>query len=200
MRITRWMEDLGSVAFLGLVALLASPTLAPFVLDGTLGLMLGTLVVPTGFIAGVAAMSRRLVGSLPLQLAQAGLHERGDNADQYRFRVQLGRGRTMRDARATVTWRGANGEVPLTPLLAEAAVLIGPWTLLVVDKEGSCDGDGVFDVHVVAVEQGKQWQAHASWEKSALVEGRFEPAVAVQRGKLIWQRDRWDAVSPLHQP
>ena len=99
----------------------------------------------------------------------------------------------MRNARVEVRFVGEDGdEVVLTPVIREAPVLLGPWTIAAVDRAGDVSGDGTFHVRVTAEERGRTWEVEGEWSMEVVVEGRFASPVARSRGRMSWDPGAFD--------
>lgn len=162
---------------LGLAVL--APLLAGALVGGTPAVvtLLVSLLVLVGS-GGLLALKAH-INRLPLRLGARGVRARLDGHPSFHFRVQLGLGRRMDHARATVRFLPTTGDpIHLSPLLAEGRSLYGPWTLVVVDRAEQIRGPGRFEVRVVVAERGRAWELEASYPLDDLVEGRFAPALS----------------------
>lgn len=166
-------------------------------LGGTVAVALlvaGALVVA---LAGGLLAVRVHLARMPLELAPVAVRMRIDGHPAFGFRARLGRGRSLEHARAVVRFVPESGEpVALSPLLPDGTSLVGPWSLVVVDRHERCTGSGRFEVQVKASERGRHWAASRAYASNDLHDGRFEPAQIVDGGGLRWRRDAWDQVSP----
>jgi hypothetical protein len=189
-------ERLSTPGFFGAIAgVVGLPLVAAALVDGPLQVAAGGLAVVGAIVSGGLGWQRRRSATLPLVAASVGLRGRVDGQVAYRFRVRLGHGRTMRNARAEVVFRAADGdEVALPPLMANAKALVGPWTVAVLDRDGRCDRPGTFVLRVWAEENGRTWDMVAPFPQGEMRDGRFGPGVRLVRDKLCWDQDRWDQV------
>ncbi|MFK7928418.1 MAG: hypothetical protein AB8H79_09515 [Myxococcota bacterium] len=152
-------------------------------------LLLGAAVV---LGSGAVLATKVHLGRLPLEVAPVALQDRLDGHPAYRFRARLGRGRRMDRAAATVRFFPDAGDpVDLEPLLGRAQGLVGPWTVVVVDRAEVCTGPGRFEVRIRAAERSREWSAEASFSRSELKSGRFVPALAPRPLRLL-AGERWD--------
>lgn len=180
----------GSKRLGGLFALSVAAAGATLWTEGLVDLALyggGALGVLVG-LAGLVVRSR--LGTLPLEIAPGAVWSELNGTPAYRFRVRLGRFRPIREARAEVRWMPEDGEpVLLQPLLAEAPVLLGPWTLVVRDEARRCEGPGRFRVEVRAREGGADLVAAREWAREDVIAGHF--AAGMRRGPsgLDWTGD-----------
>lgn len=192
--ILRGLEDLPRSRWVALtVALWACVAAAPFGPDGLL-IGLAVLLPPGSFVWGAAFMARRVLGQLPLELSHKACTYELDGRPTFAFRVRLGRGRLMRRARARITWELDGHALELEPLFGQGERLIGPWTLVVVDRRAQVVGDGSFRVEVEAIEGDLRWSASGTWRRSQLAVGRFAAPMVLYRRAWTWRRADWDAV------
>lgn len=142
-------------------------------------LAVGALAV---VIAGGLLALRVHVSRLPLTLSEEGVLGRLDGHASFHFRVQLGRGRRMDRARATVRFLPDAGGPPVTlaPLMDRGEGLVGPWTLVVIDRSEHVRGPGAFEVRVQVRERDREWSADKVYAREGLVAGRFVPAVRTE--------------------
>ena len=154
-------------------------------------LALGALTVAVcGGLLAVKVHLRRM----PLELGDVGVRDRLDGHVAVRFRSRLGRGRRMDRARATVRFVPEQGEpIELQPLMAEAAGLVGPWTVVVVDRHDQCDQPGAFEVRVQAREGSKTWAVEARYSPEQIHEGRFVSSIR-PKALTLQSVEPWDAV------
>lgn len=190
----QFLERLTPAGFAGLAAgTIGLPVVGTLLVSGAADVGLTAIAMGAGAAAGWGAWYRRRVSTLPLEIAPVALVGRLDGHPVYRFRLRLGHGRPMHDARAEVSFVGPAGETPLAPVLGEAPTLLGPWTLAVVDRAHAADGPGSFRVRAEVTEGGRTWRAERTWPREALRPGRFAPAVRIRHGRLEWEGP-WDAV------
>jgi hypothetical protein len=169
---------------------------------GTLGLpspwhwAAGAIGVVFVVLMAFGVMHRRKIRNEPLRLLGTALTGTLNGAKVYRFRAVLGRGRPMLNARVEVRFLGADGvEVPLEPVIREAPVLLGPWTIAAVDRAG-LTSTGEMLVHVTAEERGRTWEVERSFSTGDMTEGRFASPIAKGRGRMRWDPDAFDRVEP----
>lgn len=162
-------------AGMGVVLLAAAGTWwAPPVLD----LVLVAASVGGIVAAGWAELRRRALLEQPLELAAAAA--RGDD-DRVRVRMWLGRGRSMRDVRLTVTSGDREAQV------GAAGPVVGPWTG-VVDLPGDS-----LRVAGRCSSGGRAWVVEA---ELPVEHGRYAPPVAGVPGSLCWARPAWGTIVP----
>jgi len=195
-RLVRWIESMTSGGFAaGAAVLVGAPLAGTLAVTGTADLVLVALAVLASGGTTWALVHRRRIAHLPLEFASLALRGRIDGCAVYRFRIRLGHGRPMRNARAEVVFLADDGsEVRLAPVSERLPVLVGPWTVAVLDPEGKCDGAGVFRVRVHVEEGRRTWECERTWRRDAVREGRFEAAIRRHRGRLVWDPVAWDAV------
>jgi len=154
------------------------------------------LLLAAGAAASVGAASwlgtaLQAVAHLPLQIAPVASRGQSGGHPVYRFRAQLGRGRTLTGPVATVTWHPASGSpVELSPWLP-AETLCGPFTILARDPARRVEGEGHFVVRLQVRSSGEAWSAEQRIPVDRVTEGPFD---GVQRGRHgvrfteAWQR------------
>ncbi len=133
----------------------------------------------------------RTVASLPLQIAP--VVSRGVSGGQpvYRFRAQLGRGRTLRDPVATVSWLPDGGDEQALEPWIPADSLCGPFTFLARDPRRVVTGEGQFVVRLQVRADGDAWVAEQRIDSQAVTEGPFEGVTVGRRGVRFtgaWQQ------------
>jgi hypothetical protein len=183
----------GRIAVLGGIAA-ALPAAGAAAAEGAWRLGLAGLAGLAVLVA-IAAWRRRVrILTLPLEISPHALASaRGPHA-VYRFRVRLGRGRTMRDAAARVLFVDGDGtETPLTPVLAVVDALVGPWTIAVVDRDGVVRPEGRLRIEVTAREGGAIWRDGRAWPVGEVRGGTFAAPVRAGRGGLELA-PTWDEV------
>lgn len=165
----------GSVAVPLIVAALIGGSIA-------VGALLVGAILAIG--SGLSLAARVHLDRLPLTLSARGLTTRLDGHPAFQFRAQLGRGRRMDRARATVRFLPDGGGEPvvLEPLMDHGEGLFGPWTLVVVDRHERISGPGTFEVRVTAREGDRAWEAESAYRTDELQPGRFVPALRESRG------------------
>jgi hypothetical protein len=195
-QLVRWVEGMSSGGFAAVAVLLVGAPIAGTVaVTGMADLVLAGLAVLAGGGATWAALHRRQLALLPLEFAEAALQGRLDGCTAYRFRIRLGHGRPMRNACAEVEFVREDGAVVrLEPVMDQAPVLLGPWTVVVLDPARQCEGDGVFRVRVQVKEAARTWESERHWPRAVVQKGRFESAIRLHRGRLVWDAVAWDAV------
>jgi hypothetical protein len=157
-------------------------------------LVAGTVVVA---VSGAMLATRVHLDRLPLEVAPIALSSRIDGHPAYQFRVRLGRGRLMRDARATVRFVPDEGEpIALEPLEPDASERVGPWTLVVLDRDLQCTRPGHFAVGVEVEDRGKRLVASRQFPSEDIRPGRFAPPLIVRKGKVLLVTDRWAEPEP----
>ena len=89
--------------------------------------------------------------------------------------------------------QGEPVELPL--LLASAEGVVGPFTLVAVDRADALPDDGGrFVVRVTAREGEREHRAERAYGEELVVAGRFRPAVAVRRGRVVVDNEAWSRV------
>ncbi|MBW1877941.1 MAG: hypothetical protein JRI25_24575 [Deltaproteobacteria bacterium] len=199
-QLVRWIEGMSSGGFaVGAAIVVGAPLAGTFAVTGLADLALVGLAMLAGGGTTWAVLYRRGLGLLPLEFAESALRGRLDGCAVYRFRIRLGRGRPMRNAHAEVAFVREDGtEVRLEPVADQVPVLLGPWTVAVLDATRQCDGAGAFRVRVRVQEGGRIWESERTWPRAMVREGRFEAAICRRRGRLVWDPVAWDAV--LEEP
>ncbi len=197
-RIVRVIEQLSTPTWVVLALACLIPPGLGLVAEGQLLLALTAAAAPAGGVLGGGLAARWMARSLPLQLADAALRDKQDEGDVFRFRVRLGSGRRMRQARARVLWRSEGRSVELPLVLGELDELIGPWTLVALDPDGVVDG-GHLDVYVHGEAGGQAWSTSATWEVAAVGEGRF-CAPIIASGSRWRLAEPWDEVRAPEAP
>ena len=177
-----------AVIGLPLLGILAAPPLGDLALV-TVSLLGG---------AGVAAAGwwRQSLLSLPLELSKTGLQDLLGGHPVYRFRVRLGRNRMATEVRIDVHFEGEKTLVPLQPVVSALPSVVGPWTVVVVDRDRTCEGPGRFVVRVRAQEGERVWEVGAQYERSELLTGRFGADLRVEGERLVVDPDQWSAIMP----
>ncbi|MEN0063134.1 MAG: hypothetical protein AAGA48_13345 [Myxococcota bacterium] len=173
------------------------------------GVLFGAAIVPTataawldvllavaaaGSIGGAGYLSSalRAVSTLPLAIAPVASRGTSGGHRVYRFRAQLGRGRTVTEPVASVTWQGRDGPpVELDPWVP-ATTLCGPFTLLARDPDAAVGDEGTFVVRLQVQADGQDW--HAEQHIHEIVEGPFEGVEVRRRGVTF--TDAWQQVRP----
>lgn len=182
----------GGAAFVG--ALLVAAATGGTIAVGALVLGALTVAACGGFLAFKVHLRR-----LPLELGDVGVRDRLDGHVAVRFRARLGRGRQMDRARATVRFVPDQGEpVALQPLMAEAAGLVGPWTVVVVDRQDQCHRPGAYEVRIQAREGAKTWAVEARYAPEQILAGRFVSSIR-PKALTLQPVEPWDAVRPPAQ-
>lgn len=157
-------------------------------------LVLGVIVV---LVSGGLLALRVHLARLPLELADLALTTRIDGHHAYGFRARLGRGRLMRNATAQVRFLPDHGDpIPLEPLMGTGERLLGPWTVVIIDRDGRCGGEGRFEVSIDATEGQKTWTAAHTYGADDIQAGRFRAPVGMRNGRLALTHDAWDQVRP----
>lgn len=152
------------------------------------------LAAAVAAVSTAAALWSRRVATLPLRIAPSVTRSEANGVSQLRFRVMLGHGRPMVRPRARVRWHGGGTVTELSPLDHGGGPLIGPWTVSVFDRDGTCEGEGELELNVEAVEGGRTWAEARRWPGSAVRSGRFRDVVALRGGCVAWDRATWDEV------
>lgn len=148
-----------------------------------------------GLVAGGAwGLRLRQVSRLPLEISPVLLCGEVDGAPVWRVRVRLGHGRPLRQVRARVRFEGEEEAVELEPVLSQAPLLLGPWTIAVVDRGRVVRAPGRIVVEVSSQERGQTWQQSASFDIDSARTGHFGPGFRVDRGKLRFEPDSWDEI------
>ncbi|MEM6927910.1 MAG: hypothetical protein AAF602_13345 [Myxococcota bacterium] len=168
------------------------PTATPLAVDLMLAAGSATAIGAAAFVGG----ARGAVHGLPLQIAPRASRGVSRGQPVFRFRARLGRGRTLTEPVATVSWQGPDGdEVPLDPWVP-ADTLCGPFTFLAHDPAGRVDGQGQFVVRLQVQSAGRAWSAERRIAVEDVVEGPFEGVEMHRRGLRF--TDAWQQVaSPL---
>ena len=189
-----WLEQWTAAQYLVVSGILVVvPAGAGPFLDLPWSAICGALAAVALVAAAAGWWIRQQAARLPLVLARKALRGRVDGRTVYRFRAILGRGRPMTDATATVMFVPEDGDrVELAPLVPGGRRLLGPWTVAVVDRAGTCAGQGTFEVHVRVQERGQTWEARGAWRSDQIEEGRFVEVVAVRGGKLAFKLDDFE--------
>jgi hypothetical protein len=206
----RWSG--GDAVEVGWARLVAVPGWAILALGagGAALALLGTWWAPPALDAALAALALALAGGssaiglekrrlamLPLALSPVALRGTLDGVRAWRFRVRLGRGRSMVLLGATVRFHGEDGIViSLKPVLPASARFLGALTLVVLDREGACAGPGRLQVEVSAAEGDRTWTAEGSWSTTDTRPGRFAADFVLVGGRLTPRPDTWDTVIP----
>lgn len=174
------------------------PLLAGALVGGWLGLAVVLLGVLGLLSAGSLIALKVHISRLPLQLSVEGARARLDGHPSFHFRAQLGLGRRMESASASVHFLPDDGDaIELEPLLARGERLHGPWTLVVVDRDERIQGEGRFHVRVEVEERGKRWEVERDYPVFDLVEGRFIPPVGTTALSLSDDSpNRFDRIHP----
>jgi len=179
------------------VSALGAPVLAALV-GGPVSVWILLVGVAILLLSGGALALKVHVNRLPLRLSGAGVRTRLDGHVAYQFRAQLGRGRRMDRARATVRFLPDHGEpISLEPLMDRGERLVGPWTLVVVDRQERIRGPGSFEVRVQVKEGERDWEAETAYRDDALVEGRFVSALSRRSADWLSKSPPFDAVEPV---
>lgn len=163
---------------------------------GTAGVVILLIGVAVVGVAGGLLALRVHLDRLPLVLAPVAAEGRIDGHRSLRFRVRLGRGRHMSSVRGLVRFVPTQGEPVQLPLLVEQeSEVIGPWTLVVVDRASQiADRSGRFEVEILATEGSREWSARRSYGEDLVVVGRFLPAIFLSKGRIKLDHDRWGKV------
>lgn len=178
------------------VAALGAPAVALLV-GGQVAVWILLLGVGVLLLAGVALALKVHVLRLPLRLSGSGVRLRLDGHPAWQFRAQLGRGRRMDVARATVRFVPDHGEpVALQPLMDHGERLVGPWTVVVVDREERVQGPGRFEVRVTATERGRAWEAETAYSDDRMADGRFVPALRGRDASWFKKQVPFDQITP----
>lgn len=192
------IERLPTVALLGgAVGAAVLALLAAAVLGGSTAvaiLAVGAFAVATA--GGAAALKVHLM-RLPLEVAETAVEARLDGHRAFAFRVRLGRGRAIRRGTARVTYHPEQGDpIDLDVVLAEPEAIIGPWSVVAVDRDEQVGDTGQVELTVRVVEGERDWETTRRWPLDQVVAGRFAPPIETRRGRLLWARDRWSEVTP----
>ena len=148
-----------------------------------------------GLLAGGAwGLRLRQVARLPLEISPVLLTGEVDGAPVWRVWVRLGRGRPLRQVRTQVRFEGEEESVQLRPVLSEAPLLFGPWTIAVADRDRAVRVPGCLVVEVCSQERGQTWQQSPSFDIESARTGHFGPGFCVDRGKLRFEPDSWDEI------
>lgn len=191
-RVIRWVEQATIGKLLG-----ATGGIAAVLLTGTWWAPLAGDVALALAACGSLGLGlwgvrrQRWLRSLPLEVAPVALCGWWGPTRAYRFRVRLGHGRPMQRARARVRYEGAT-TVELSPVLAEAPVLVGPWTVCVLDPGGVVGPGGRLILAVEAREGEQEHAIEAAFAVDELGEGRFGPGFGGSPVRL--SRERWAPV------
>jgi hypothetical protein len=151
-------------------------------------------------LVGLGAVASALAGklwlaSLPLEVAPLAVRGRLDGHASFAFRVRLGRGRKMERIRARVRYVPRDGApVELVPLLPEGTGLVGPFTVVVVDRDGACRADGAFELWVEAKDGGKTWNTSSRFERARIQTGRYRSGLVRHGTGVRWDRNAWREV------
>lgn len=192
------VERLPTVALLGgAVGAAAFALLAAALLGGSTAvaiLALGAFVVASA--GGAAALKVHLM-RLPLEVAPTAVEARLDGHRAFGFRVRLGRGRAIRRGTAEVRYHPVQGEpIELDVVLAEPEAIIGPWSVVAVDRYEQVGPAGRIELAVRVIEGERDWETTRRWPLEDVVVGRFAPPLENRRGRLSWARARWSEVTP----
>lgn len=181
----------GTILGAGVILALAPLVGLPFV-PGLGDLLLAALAAAIAGATGWAFRESKRLAELPLEVAPVGAIGWLDGGRVYRFRARLGRGRSLRDPVAEVTFLPEQGE-PIG-LSAEwpARSLCGPITVLVRDPAGRVQGAGRFALRLTVRSAGQTWTAAATIPSDALREGRFG-GVTVAGGRVAFD-EGWAAL------
>jgi hypothetical protein len=154
---------------------------------------IGALVVAS---AGALLALRVHVDRMPLTIAPICVEGRIDGHRALSFRARLGRGRRVDRASARVVYVPPAGAPIELPLLApRAGPVLGPWTIVAVDRSDLLPASGGrFEVEVDATEGPRAWSARRALGADIVVAGRFVPAVARRAGRLVPDARAWDAI------
>lgn len=182
------------------LALSASAVVVPLAIMLSIGGTEGAVAVAVGVVVLVASAAllawRVHIERLPLVLGPVAASAKLDGHTAFRFRALLGRGRAMLDARARVRFVSAQGDsIELEPIMARADQLLGPWTVVVIDREQVWDKDGRFEVEVAAVDpKGREWSVTQRYGATEVIDGRFSPGLVLRKGRMQWDLDAWSNV------
>ncbi|TVQ88800.1 MAG: hypothetical protein EA397_16515 [Deltaproteobacteria bacterium] len=158
------------------------------------------LLLGTALVAGAGGLLalRVHLDRLPLALGPVAAEGRIDGHRALRFRVRLGRGRRMARVKGSVRYLPTRGEPIELPLLVEQERdVIGPWTLVVVDRADQISGaPGRFEVEVEASEGDRTWTARRAYGDELVVSGRFLPALSRKAGRIVLEHGTWAKVEP----
>ena len=178
------------------VAALGAPSVALLV-GGQVAVAAILVGVGILLLAGAALALKVHVLRMPLRLSEGGVRLRIDGHPAWQFRAQLGLGRRMDVARATVRFVPEHGEpVALQPLMDHGERLVGPWTVVVVDREERVKGPGRFEVRVTATERGKAWEAETAYSDERMAEGRFVPTLRKRDAGWFRKQVPFDQITP----
>lgn len=152
--------------------------------------LVGTAEIVAAVIAGLAgvgglgaAVRRRALDQLPLQVAPVLASWEGPLGRQLTARAWLGRGRRLDRVRFEV--RGEQGPVDV---LAYNGPVLGPF-------QGVFPAvDGPVTVVVRGESAGRELVVEREFQPGEQVEGRFHPAFAVRDGRWRWDRAHWSQV------
>jgi len=146
--------------------------------------------------AGGLLALRVHLGRLPLALAHQAVEGRVDGHRAIRFRVRLGRGRRMDRVEGMVRFVPSQGSPVELPLLLPCAEqVVGPFTLVAVDRTDALPGGpGSFHVRVTAREGEREHSAEREYAADLVVAGRFRPALALRRGRVVVDHEAWSRV------
>lgn len=190
------IERLSSTAFVaGAVVGVVLPLAATVAAAGALDWVLGGAGVSWAVAGAVAAVHRRRVASLPLELGAAVLTGRVNGSTVYRFRARLGHGRTGLGTHCDVTFVPEDGEGVGLEVVETPARVVGPWTVVAVDRRGVCQPGGQLSVRVHTNEGGRQWSAEGSYRVADARKGWFRAPVRTGSGRLRWDDTGWDRVA-----
>jgi len=182
------------LATVGICAV-AAPLLA-WMIGGAAGIWAALGAVALVVLAGAALAARVHVERLPLELSAVAVEGRLDGHRAIRVRVRLGRGRRMDRVRGRVRFLPPDGPpIDLAPLAPDARGVVGPWTLVAVDRADALPGGaGIFEVEVAATEGGRTLTARRTYGGELVVAGRFRAGFARRGGRLVLDRAGWSGV------
>jgi len=180
---------MGRILLLGL-GIGASALAGTVPAEGILDLILVGAAGVSALLTGVAAMERKRIDSLPLQLAERGVRGVIGGRPVCGFRGWLGRGRVVKSPAIEVSFTGIDGVERQLIATLPTDLLCGPWTFHVPDP----GTDGQFIVRVAVQEGSRSWEALGRWDREHLSEGRFASPVSVVGGRLRWNRDGWNQI------
>jgi hypothetical protein len=180
-RSARWWMGAGAV---GAVVPLLLTALTPLAVD--VGLVALSVASVGGAWSAVRLKAR--LAELPLEIAPVVGTGIVDGVRVYRFRVRLGRGRSVLLPFATVSFVDEEDERYALRAELPGDDLCGPFVIVVPDPEHRCLGEGRFEVHVVCESEGRRWEAERVLPRTVVQDGWFG-GIDVSSGTLRFEPD-----------
>ena len=189
------VERLTPAGFATLVAVgVAMPAAATVLATGAVDWVLGGAALSWALAGLGAGVHRRRAARLPLELGETVLTGRVNGTTVYRFRARLGYGRPSRGPSHEVAFVPEAGDPVRLEVLTVPESVVGPWTVVAVDRDAVCREDGCLAVIARAREGAREWRAERSYRVADARAGWFRAPVRVGLGRLQWDDGTWDRI------